>query len=395
MITGFALIRFMSKDDYATFTLVLAIQGTTAVLVDLGFSNGLVALIGNRCEEPSVVGRYIGAAKYYRNRLISIGSVCLALVFMIASHRYEWGFTLGGVFWALVVASLWFDAQASFYYPILALKQRIKEIYIIDVGVAVLRLILVAGGYLLNLISAPMVLCLGVLQSITVASALRQSTKSDVEMPAVDATLTVERREALDLTLPKIPGAVFYAFQGQVTIFLISIFGQYTQIAELGALGKIGMLFMIPGTFANLLLVPWFAKLSRARVLTAYYGMLVLYGLLGLLLITLTWLWPQLFLFFLGSGYNTLTTEILLFAVSSALGLLSGLGYGLTSSRKWVYYWGGPTAISIYIAMLVLFIVYIDLSSIHNVIMLSILNSVSLILINQAVFWVGYLRQRQ
>lgn len=392
MVAGFLVIRWLTKDDYATFTLVLAIQGTSAVLVELGFSGGLLALIGKRFRDPEVAGRYIGAVRFYRTRLLLIGGTVLALVFAGLSFKYGWSPLFAGVLWLAVVASLAFEAKASFYSPILELHQKVKEMYVVDVGASLFRLALLAFAQLLQILTAPVALLIGAVQVMTSAAMSRRYASRFIRMPDPSEDLKPEKKELLQLTLPKIAGSVFFAFQGPVTVYLAGIFGQYTDMAELGALNKIGMLFMVPGTFAGMLLVPWFAKQEKGLLLRAYLAIMAVYAGFGVALAGAALLVPGLFLMVLGEGYQNLEWELFLFAISSSFSMLSGLSYQLTACRKWVFYWTGPASIVGYLGILVYFLAFVDLSVIANLIVLSILNGVLLFLIHQVVFVVGYRR---
>lgn len=395
MLSGFLIIRWLVKDDYATFTLVLAIQGTAAVLVELGFSSGLLALIGRRFEDVRVAGRYIAAVKFYRSRLLVLGACILALMFYFIGGNYGWSPGLMFVLWASVVSSICYEAKASLYNPILELHQKVKEMYSVDLISSALRLTILGFFYLLNVLSAPVALLVGSFQSIVAAAFSKHYAKSYIELPEADDTIEVEKKELLQLTLPKIAGAVFFAFQGQVTIFLIGIFGQYENIAEIGALNKIGMLFMVPMSFLGMLIVPWFSKQGESQVLRPYLAIMVAYAFVGLGVIGLTLALPGMFLWILGEGYSGLSLELRLYALAAALGTLSKISYLLTACRKWVFYWTAPISITVYIVTLIGFLVFIDLSVIANVIFLSVINSIVLILLHQIVFWVGYRRDKR
>lgn len=395
LLSGFLIIRWLTKEDYATFTLVLAIQGTMATLVELGFSGGLLALIGSRFQDAKISGRYVAAVQYYRSRLLIFGTVALVGVFYALSLRYEWSLWLTSLLWLSVVSCLCYQAKSSFYTPILELHQKVKVLYQIDVYTSLIRLVILAGAYLLNILSAPVALLVGSLQAFLAASTAKKNATPHVNMPEAGSDIEGEKKELLQLTLPKIAGAVFFAFQAQVTIYLAGIFGQYNQMADLGALSKIGMIFMIPSAFAGMLVVPWFAKQPTSKLLGSYLGANFVYLGFGLITIVLTWFMPGPFLLLLGPGYEGLSYELFLFAVSSALGLLSGLSYLMTSARKWVYYWTAPISIISYVLILVAFLAVADLSKVDQIIMLSICNSFVLVVLHQVVFWIGYRRDKR
>lgn len=386
------MIRWLSKEDYATFTLALAIQGTAAVLVELGFSSGLVALVGTRFKEPVTVGRYVSAVMFYRTKLLVVGALVLAAVFFLSGNHYGWDTSLIVVIWTAVVGSLIFEARSACYTPILELHQHVKEIYLIDLISSAGRFALIILAYVSGLLSAPVALLIGMFQVGLGSSLAKHWAKNLIKIPTSGTDITGEKKELLSLTLPKVVGAVFFAFQGQVTIFLIGIFGQYNQMADLGALSRIGMLFLMPTALVIVLLVPWFTKLTHQKIVKAYAGLIGIYSIFGLCLILATKFFPNLFLFILGSGYASLEYEIYLFAISSTFGLLSGLCYHLTACRKWVFYWSGPAAVTAYIGLIICFVCFVDLSKISNVIILSIFNTAIMVLIYQIVFFVGYRR---
>ena len=394
LVSGFAIIHWLSKDQYATFALLLAIRGTSAILMDLGFSGGLSALIGDRCHQPIVVGRYIAAARYYRNRLLTLGGIILLGVLLFASYRYDWGIGLGVLFWCVLLVSIFYDAVASFYTPIFYLQQRIRELYLVHISTSCVRLLLLCLAYLMNALSAPVAIAIGGIQSILSAIIYQRKTTGDVVLPEAGESIECEKKEALQLTLPKIPGAIFYAFQGQVTIFIVSIVGQYSQIADMGALSRIGMLFMMPSALISVLIAPWFAKLAPNRLALGYSVSGLLFSMFAVSLIVANGLFPQVFLFILGPEYGDLKDEVFLFSIFASLNVLSGLVYALNSSRKWVYYWTGPATILAYMLTLIFFVISVDLTSIDNIIIMSIITTALTLCVNLVVSLVGFRRMR-
>lgn len=69
-VTGFLIVRSLSYEAYAQYGLTLSFQSMLALLVDLGFSGSILALVGQRIDDREVVGRYMGAALRQRTRLM-------------------------------------------------------------------------------------------------------------------------------------------------------------------------------------------------------------------------------------------------------------------------------------------------------------------------------------
>ncbi|MEM8867184.1 MAG: oligosaccharide flippase family protein [Verrucomicrobiota bacterium] len=395
MGTGFALIRFLTKEDYATYTLVFTMQAMASVFVDLGLSGSLVALIGDKYKDRRVVGRYVAVAKYYRNRLLGFGAVGLAVVLFFATQRFAWDASLGCFIWLFLVVSLYLSAQESFYDPILALQQRLKMRYLIWNTAAFLRLMVVVVAYGMGMLSLAAALLAAICSTGFSSLVMWQKARPSVAFPEEGEDLGDAKKEALALTLPKIPEAVFFAIRGQVTILIISILGQYDEIASIGALSKIGLLFMLPRAFTSTLVLPWFSKLAKGRVLSGFWSMSGLYWFFGLSLLLANYFFPEVFLWILGAEYQDLDYEVFLFSISSVFSLLAGLCFTLSSSRKWVFYWTGPVSIVSYLVVLLYFLIFIDLTSIANVILLSIVTNATNYLLHQAVFLVGYLKSKR
>jgi len=394
MLAAFILIHWLTKDQYATFTLILAIKGTAGVLLDLGFTGGLTALIGKRCHEPETVGRYVFAAKFFRDRLIAVGVFGLLIAFYFAAERFDWNSMFALQIWVIVSASIYFESRYAILSPILKLQQRLKEAFYINLSAAISRLVLLVVLYFTGMLTVSAVILASLIETVVSVVGIRRQTTHDFLPPRKSDRLKVEKKEALDLTLPKIPGVVFYALQGQITIFLISTLGSYEEIASLGALNKISLLFMLPTSFIGMLILPWYSKLDHKHLLSGVSMVMMAYCAFGFALVTLNYLFPEVFLILLGDSYGSLKYEIFLYSILAVLNLISFLLYALSASRKWVYYWTGASTIVASLGALVMFAVISDLSQLTTVIYLSIATSIATLLINLAVFIVGYTRSK-
>ena len=70
-------------------------------------------------------------------------------------------------------------------------------------------------------------------------------------------------------SLPSIPNVIFYAFQGQVSILLITFFGHTTAVASIGALRGLGQVFVLFSQMTPLLIEPYFASMPAAKLASA------------------------------------------------------------------------------------------------------------------------------
>ena len=395
LITGFALIRWLTKDDYATLTLVMAIQGTAAVLVELGISQSLTALIGRKVGDAKVVGRYIAACRFYRDRLLILGGVILFVVFSAIAPRYGWTHGLWFWLWLSVILALVFQAWGAIYGPIFLLEQNLKTMYKINVSASVLRFVLIVGTYLLGFLTAPVVLMYGAVQACVSGWSSMRLTKSKVATPVAGEGLEAEKSEIRSLSLPRVPSSIFYAFQGQITVFLISIFGTTAGLAEIGALSRLAMLFVIFKRAGNMLIVPYFSKMNSEDVLfkTVLFsaGAMVFFCIISVL----AYLFPQPFLLILGDGYQHLSYEIFIILTSSALSLMSTVVFSICVARKYIYSWFSIVEVVPLIIVMAVGFSLIDLSNLTNVLYLGFAMAFTRLLAKTFILVVGLSREKR
>jgi hypothetical protein len=154
------------------------------------------------------------------------------------------------------------------------------------------------------------------------------------------------RREILRYVTPLIPGMVFYAFQGQIQVFLISLFGQTRSIAEVVALGRLGQVFAFLSSFVGILLAPYLARVPihriRARYIQASGIVVAVAGGIS----AAAFIFSKELLWVLGPSYAGLTDELKLSIFAASLSFVTGSLYAFNNSRKWVYHWTGITSIT-------------------------------------------------
>jgi hypothetical protein len=159
--------------------------------------------------------------------------------------------------------------------------------------------------------------------------------------------------------------------QGQIGIWLISIFGNVQRVAEVGALGRIGMIFAILISTTSALVVPRFARCQDPVTLRRRYAQ-ILFGFAGLVGCgtLFSWLLPGSLLWLLGAKYNQLGSLVWLAVLATGTGSLAGLLYSLNVNKGWI----PPAAIVIPVEILtqVILCFSFDLSSVRGVLLIGV-----------------------
>jgi O-antigen/teichoic acid export membrane protein len=395
LASGFLLIRWLDKGDYATYTLVMAILGTSSVLFSLGLSQCLTGLIGKRVNDANVVGRYIKASKSLRNPLLAVGSIILFALFYSISEKFEWGGGLWCVLWLFVVSSLFFKMWEQVYSPILLLNQQIGRLYLLGLAGGSSRLLLILGTYLLSLFSVPVVLLYNVAQAALSSVGTYVMARSRVVVPLASESCARERSEILKLSLPKIPTSIFAAFSSQLIVFLVSILGTQGQLAEIGALTRLAMLFVVFKRFGSVMVTPYFAKLDFSVVPARLRMLLLAMGTLLLSVSLVTYVWPDPLLFLLGNDYGHLGFEVFLVVVLALTRVCNVQIVSVRNARNYIFNWHSIAILVPQLCAIITGALIFDLGVLSNVLYFSLLISVTALTSNLAILWVGLQRERR
>src|SRR5208337_2650321 len=182
------------------------------------------------------------------------------------------------------------------------------------------------------------------------------------------------RGDILAVVRKQAPLSIYYCLQTQITVWLISVFGTADRVADVGALGRLAVVFSILGSLASEVLFPAFARIQNPRILRKRYFQIILaFSAFSASLIGVVALFPRQVLAVLGSQYGHLQTEGILMAISSVLGAIAGLAWGLNGSRAWIV--SPAKFIPATLAVQVLLVYFLNLSTVRGVIALSIFST--------------------
>ena len=143
------------------------------------------------------------------------------------------------------------------------------------------------------------------------------------------------RAEVFKVVRRIIPSVIYMSLWSQISIWIISICGDTDAVARLGALGRLGQMFLILSTFASAVFIPRFARLpaEKTLLLRRYWQTLILIFSAGAVCVGLVALFPQAALWILGNQYRGLTKEVVLQAICSLIWFVSGIAYNLSAAR--------------------------------------------------------------
>jgi hypothetical protein len=280
---------------------------------------------------------------------------------------------------ALVLLGLSIQLSLGVLSVVPRLLSDVRRIQTIDLVGALLRLFLVVVlmGLFLNSVIA---VAVGAASLLVQYLMLRHYAVRSVDLNVPEND---EDRQAMQAFIRKLAAnAIFFAFQGQITIFLISFFGRnVSSVAEVGALGRLAMVFTVLTNLLTNVFGPAFARCHDPKRLRWQYAMVV-GGVtaFSVLLISAAALFPRVFLFVLGAKYAHLDQELVLMVSGAVVGALTGTFWTLNASKAWIA--GSWLYIPLTLSTQIALIPMTDFSSVRSVLVFNLLSAVPNLLLN-------------
>lgn len=370
--SGLLLLRLMSKPEFAIFAIALGIQGMIGILTDIGFGGAITGLVGTRFRDKAILGSYIRTASHLRQVLLFIiggAAIVLAIVFRnveIESHGRGELFALA----LAVLLTVQFQAWASYYEIPLILNDKLVSYYSPQIAAAALRIVSSIALYYMHWISSTTVIIANTLSIVVMGVSYRFLARPWIDVP--HKASKVHSREMVRLLLPLLPGTVYQALQGQISLFLIAVFGHVVQIAEVAAAGRIGQLFLLLNSSNGILVTPFFAKTPRNLFSRRYLYALCAFGAVALLVAASAMVCPGAYLLLLGAKYSNLTPQVRLVVYASAIGYFAGAMWSVAVGRKWIFWWSGSMQMILLTLIQLVCVMFLPLNSSQGVLTMNI-----------------------
>jgi O-antigen/teichoic acid export membrane protein len=379
--SGILLVRTLSQTEYAYFTIANSMQATMNILADSGIGIGLSSIGGRVWQSPYRFGQLINTVMRLRRYLaaVAVAIVTPILVWMLVANGATYAYA--GLLTLAVLIGLNYQLLTGVLMVVPRLHSQISRVQKLDLFAALSRFAILIAAYFVFLNAAVGVIA-AVAGLVTQYFFLRRSMTGsiDLDAPANDE----DRHTILGIVRSQSPNAVFYCMQGQLTVWLISIFGSTQNIAEIGALGRLGIIFSIISAVMASIVLPSFARCQLVDQLQRrYFQILSGFILFGLSLIALAALFPAQALWILGSKYGHLRNELLLMMVMTAFNSLVAAMWSLNSSKAWIKRsWLNIPGV---IITQIILLSFLDISTLSGVLWFGILSLVPTFLLNCAL----------
>jgi O-antigen/teichoic acid export membrane protein len=385
--SGILLIRSLSQREYAYFTIANTMQGTVNLLADIGISVGLISIGGRVWHDRHRFGELVNTALGVRRKL---GAIALILVtpvmyFMLVRNGSSSLYAAGLI--VIVLAGLLVQLSLGVLSVVPRLRSDLGRIQIIDMTGAVTRLLLI-GALLFFFLNAGVAVFVATAVMLLQYLMLRSYVAGVVDLSAPENM--DDRREIMRLTRHLAANAVFYCVQGQITVFLIGFFAHgASSVAEVGALGRLAMIFTVVSNLLTNIFVPAFARCDNRRKLKWFFFAIV-GGVTAFSVVILAGaeFFPNQFLFILGNKYTHLHRELTLMVAGAVLNAIAGTLWALNASKAWIA--GSWLYIPLTLATQAALIPFTDFSSVLGVLTFNLFSLIPSLFLNVILSFRGF-----
>jgi len=385
---GLLFVNFLPTREFALYTLASSVITFFLFVSDLGSTSSLVYFFHHAKGALAEVRRYVDAVLSLRRTAFLVGVVAVLLIFpRICGAK---GFGLGESLPAAagILICVWFQLSASIRVLSLRLADRYGRSYRAELVGGGIRLALAAALIAAGLLQA----WLAVMAAAAGAAAVSLTARSRLDegtSQRAGVDLGPYRRKVLRYLLPSLPSALYFSIQGPLTIWLATSFGSTRNIAEVGALGRLGL---VVGIFSSLTGVVFLPRLARIQDGALYRARFLQFG--GLLaavaaaLLAAAAAMPDAFLWLLGRQYAGLRHELLLVVAGAGLTLLGGYFVSVNLARSWNR-WEG-LAVVLLIAVQAVLVAVLPLSTTSGVLLFNVLTAATGLLLQVAISVAGF-----
>jgi O-antigen/teichoic acid export membrane protein len=388
---GLVLVRTMPVHEFALYTLALSVVTFFTFVSDLGSTSSLLYFFHRTGGEGEDFARYFAAVRSLRRQAFLIGAAGVVVALPHAATAKGYGRGEIALATAGVLLSVWFQIRASLAVLALRLVDRYTESYVAEIAGGGLRLataaLLVWTAHLLSWLAV-----LGNALSIGAVAALARPPAARAPAPPA-ATLAPYRRKVLRYLMPTLPSALYFSVQGPLVVWLAATFGSARNIAEIGALSRLGLVIGLFSNLSGIVLLPRLSRLTDERL---YRVRFLQFGALLVCIALALWLavlaFPHRLLALLGQHYSGLDSELRLVVCGAGITLVGGYLVAVNLARSWTR-WQGFAMLGLAATQVVL-VKALALDTTEGVLTFNVLSGAAGLVMQLAMTVVGFVRPR-
>src|SRR5450756_928093 len=133
LVYGFLCLRMLEVSAYAKYTILFGFMGSLTVLLDVGISNTLAPLIGQKLDDRVLIADYIATLRQIARRLYLIVVPIATIAFLELTKKQRWGWSFTCEMLIALGIAAWFARVTASYGAVLILLRDRAHYYRVQV----------------------------------------------------------------------------------------------------------------------------------------------------------------------------------------------------------------------------------------------------------------------
>ncbi|MCR6638033.1 MAG: hypothetical protein NVV82_03315 [Sporocytophaga sp.] len=335
MVLGFFIVRSLTVQEYALYTVANSMLTMLNVLSNSGISTSTYALGGKVWTDKTKLGKVLSTAITFRNKF-SLLALLIGIPFtihMLLKQQASWE----TIILIIITFIPSFKAQLTdnLYEVVPKLHQDIRLLQGNQLFVAVFRLLL-SGLSLFIFPFAWVAFLANGIPRIVGNLRLRNIVEKRANITKEEDSEI--KREIKRIVKRTFPGSLYFAFSGQISLFILAYMGKSSDVAEWGAIGRFSVIFSVISSVFAMVIMPRYSRLENnlKKIFITAHKILGAQIILGLLVLSGGYMFSNTLLFLLGKHYQNLNIELLVALSNGAVGIITGTVLAFSIRRGWV-----------------------------------------------------------
>jgi len=339
ILVGLLIIRYLPIDEYALYTIASVLISIIFLGSDLGFSQASVSLGARFADQPSKLRALYDTALRFK-RLVFVGAaVATALGAIYFFYQKDYSTLEIVLVMFFILLGGWIQLPNELLRSILQLRHDSSGLFRAGLIEAMSRLacvvLIIFYPFALTAIAINFVSYIVARYALAYQCRVQLSTAAS---GSEDFSSGLKK-----IVKPMAPTVIYYVFQDQIGIFLLSFFGDLAAIAEVGAMGRLSMIIGMLSLLCGFLIQPIFARIDDKKKFLA--GIAIVSAIVcSIALFTMgsVYQFPGVWLLILGETYAGLDAELEVAMIGVLLTLAGGcfnvmvVSRGMMQGVSWV-----------------------------------------------------------
>lgn len=333
LLTGLILLRILSIEEYALYTLANVMLALVSLGSNMGLTSAFLTFGSQAKDDRSKLGNLFTTVQKYRRQLFFIVTLLIIALTPLLTYGRGWSWISVALCIMLVIMSNWVQLSLSLRTGVLDIHHDADGQWWVGLTSAVVRLSLTVT-LCLFFPSAWIILAVNFIALGTgdwIASRRCASYLDSGETPSREQGEAIKR-----FVYPLVPSIVYYAVASQISLLLLGLFGQTSSVAHFSALTNYGRVISTLGLLNGFIIQPYFARITvKSEFIKKCFLAGGGYVVFASAVFVSSLIAPSWWLLLLGGNYSGLVREVPLAVAIPLLVLLGDSLYTLLASRAW------------------------------------------------------------